>query len=494
MKTEKKTPRYANATLEEIDLETVKPEDFEIIPNEWFMKEYGIEIDKKYTIYDLRLTFQNLIIQNLNTWHQLVNKLNEHLGENYFYIERVLFDFIEINEDLNFNNCIIELSSLMSTTLNGKLNCKNTIFLNTFATINTTFNNITNFENAIFYRTANFESSKFKTLCYFTDSKFIEKVSFKKCEFHHEAYFQSVIFGNSANFVEAIFLNKSTFNNTIFKGISSFINAIFNDIVNFNNSQFKDDSSFDEAEFRGYCLLNITKFYERVYFTNTEFKKQAHFKYIYNSGEIIFDNIKMENLIFDKVNLSKNFTFSNVIWKELNSQIVLLSFDKDAKKHFHELVNYYDSTREFDMAEKMFISEMELRREIALDEKQFLTAFGFWIYNMFSKYGTSWTRALITLCIMLITIPLIMQLNTFEIKETIDNYYVNTHMSLSSYFEHFKEPFRMLLLHKDIYNAPNNTGWNFGIRIFSQLILLGQAALMFLAIRRSFRRSPNASQ
>lgn len=311
---------------------------------------------------------------------------------------------------------------------------------------------------------------------------------------HFNTSIENLIFVNTEFFKEinlhtALINNVTLFDIEIMKGMS-FEGTIFNSVFSASLININSNSYDSVISLKNCILKNGAKLTEAV---NCNFD----FSNAVINGEVCFQNNNLSDSRFDNVDLSRNFRFNNVRWHPDGEIRGKLKLEEDARaaaepeekkrklnqalKHYHELVIYYDSTRDIEQSERFFISEMELRKELSESwwEKR-----AYELYSIYSVYGTSWKRALFMLFVTLMfVVPLVLFVNDIIFTNKTD---------LTGISRYIEDSFRLLMLQKGVYDGVSGT--KFFLQAISQLALLGQTALLFLAIRRHFRRSPSASQ
>lgn len=357
----------------------------------------------------------------------------------------------------------------------------------------------------------------------FNDSYFLDRlniVSFESDDFNFQSchFFNQlqITFGTCSNLdlyrcsfesavdFASLTINKMSVARSNFKSLS--LSKSKFDLLSMKESmEIQQQLSFEDSELKKFeigacspvninfkrCYLNERVNLSQVVNCNFDFSNAVI------NGEVCFQNNNLSDSRFDNVDLSRNFRFNNVRWHpdgEIRGKLKLEEDARDATepeekkrklnqvlKHYHELVIYYDGTRDIEQSERFFISEMELRKELSESwwEKR-----AYELYGIYSVYGTSWVRTLFMLFVTLMfVVPLVFFVHDIVFTNKTD---------LTGIFRYVEDSLRLLMLQKGVYDGV--IGTKFYLQAISQLALLGQTALLFLAIRRHFRRSPSASQ
>jgi uncharacterized protein YjbI with pentapeptide repeats len=333
----------------------------------------------------------------------------------------------------------------------------------------TTFNSIADFQKAHFEGYAYFGLSKFKSLAYFQYSSFqtesrngtisLNGADFQDIDFKHSKF-------DELNFNSEIMIFRDQvtkdLNKTRFHGKVNFTNAVFRNPVRVYNSSFDQAVDFTDSIFEGILYSNDdTVFKSEIIFTRANFEKRVEFKgVLFSAAEdkirVNFDSanfrefvkfsgksiakIDLSSTSFKGVGLSK-FEFNNVKWYEKHEKFSRLTFFKrdilideilleengnyeDVIKIYSQLRKNYESRLLFNEASAFFIGEMECKRKLFMSRKNYLDAFGFWLYKWIAFYGESvrmplafWTPVIIGIFSILRFFPeYTLPVNSTEIK------------------------------------------------------------------------------
>ncbi|BCS89564.1 hypothetical protein PSDVSF_28060 [Pseudodesulfovibrio sediminis] len=271
-------------------------------------------------------------------------------------------------------------------------------------------------------------------------------------------------------------MGQTSFENTHFSGAAQFEVCDFRGDVVFRSMKKDKDATVgfcEDAFFAGSRFWGAVEFSNLVMndvsFARTQFNKEA-----------IFSSLSLKDVSFLYVDLSRNVRFYNVVWEErhgryylkdeLESGVLETEHERlDAvKKQYGELVSYYDDVRDSESGEKFFISEMQVKAKKA----KFYEKPVFALYNITSKFGTSWLRAASLLLFLI-----------FIFSPTV----VCFSSEVDGYLSALVKTIQLLLLHKNAYVELKSDAIFF-VYVLLQLAMLSQVALFSLAIRRRFRR------
>ncbi|NRB63319.1 MAG: pentapeptide repeat-containing protein, partial [Saprospiraceae bacterium] len=367
---------------------------------------------------------------------------------------------------------------------------------------NCTFSDDIKFNHCEFTKSCGFSKCNFQGLAHFTSAKFRGTTSFRENVFVGKALFHKSVFDESCTFGKSVFKSDCFFGGAKFNAGINFDESLFEKTVDFEKVIFNSDVTFRafnentaETGFKSNVYFTYTAFLGRVEFNNWDFEYVTFLRANFDK-EAVFEKVDLCNTSFHFVDLDKNIYFYNVKWRKIKNRFLFneeegkfiygevsdkISNIQQALKHYNELVSYYDKKRDVKTSELFYVSEMTARFKIANWYEKPI----FIIYLCASRYGTSWPRAFVLLLLVLFIIcPSI-----FIISEI--NSITNMVKFISSVKTSLIYSFQALLLHKALYI--NVTPHEFFVRVFCQLLLLGQTALLLLAIRRNLRRSAPSS-
>jgi hypothetical protein len=273
-----------------------------------------------------------------------------------------------------------------------------------------------------------------------------DRFDFKKFVFI-EARFRNTWFGNSTTFLDATFLGNAYFYEVRFLHEAIFTGAVFSQVA-FWETTFGGDAYFINANFAESAEFSYILFLGVADFNGAVFKEPAR---------VVFSHVNEQG---DPSGVSRfglpgpvqrdppglrarlvrcqlqGVRFEDVNWNRRNGRLVLedemdlggnspWSYEAVADA-YSRLVSNFQKSRQFSLAEDCFIGEMEMRRR---NPKTFLLA-GFprmqsiyekyrtprWfgeklsvtnMYQLLSNYGSSYTRAFIVLCAILLAFGLL---------------------------------------------------------------------------------------
>lgn len=276
-----------------------------------------------------------------------------------------------------------------------------------------------NFKKAVDFSHVNFSNVKFDDVKFNDDVKFaaasfLEKSSFSEVEFSKEVDFMLVSFSERITFFSCYFRKRVIFYATRFSKDSEFNYCHFLESVDFSQSVFKNASTFRRGFFKK-ANFSFT-FFEDVSFIRLNKKDN------YTESPILFfqDVFFNENTIFQNTNLDQltlincdviNVTFSRCKWNDKTSRIKLkndLSGEYlsrqtrieqfiDAENHYRQLKKNFDTSKNWELSGKAYVSEMEMRKYRLLLEKNYLQWTIYWFYSTLGGYTQNFIRPLIIL-------------------------------------------------------------------------------------------------
>lgn len=254
------------------------------------------------------------------------------------------------------------------------------------------------------------------------------------------------------------------------------------------------------------------------------------------------ETLWMENLrITDKANLSfydvdfsgarmigtnvEKFTFAKINWPMFNERACLhdeimlrkelgesraalnkasmLELRDGVAENYRQLVLNHEARRNYELAENFHVGEMEMARLAAIASSGWglylgrLNSFG--LYRVLSVYGTSYHRATVVLCGLLLLFAALFLFNGIQVKESkrVVDYELcwclpSSQLEWAAFAHDYGASVGMTLsiatLQKERPLEPLGTG---GSLLASALLLTAsaQAALLLFALRRRFRRA-----
>ncbi|RMD65687.1 hypothetical protein D6817_05595, partial [Candidatus Pacearchaeota archaeon] len=309
-----------------------------------------------------------------------------------------------------------------------------------------------------------------------------------------------------------------------FSGEADFAYTEFIGKIAFNNFYFKEKADFHHAKITGRFLFEEGTLGKNVEFVAVDIDKNA---------QVIFHKVNLEKISFLDTDLER-ITFRDVRWHLIGPRQGLWDEVRPLKnkpvrdyekiaENYRQLVLSYDRKRDFDTAEDFHIGEMEMRRrkkaqrleEKAAEAKGLKKLFwrclagcrarlnGFEIYKVASRYGTSYWQALLVLLGLILFFSGIFMLSGLRPREGYGLPSINYELCfdwkclapswnewrdrLENYGRAFVHTLSILTFQRERPYIPANTWTLFWVSVAVPL-LVGQAALVLLAIRRRFKR------
>ena len=325
------------------------------------------------------------------------------------------------------------------------------------------FAEIASFEGASFTHKATFIEATFSQTANFPKARFTRDADFSRATFSQGAVFCGAAFNKKADFSRALFDQVSDFKEATFDSEADFYAATFSQNTNFEEARFKQECIFGMATFARIAEFEWTMFNQSADFSGTTFKHRASFSgaSFTNGADFSWATFRREadfgsalfeqptKVRFDEVNKFspvglracfancpvEEVNFTDVHWHRHKGRIILqdeldiVSGESNGKKEYglvavayRQLVNNFEKVRNYGLAEDCFIGAMEMTR---LDPRNFLFGrniamkkvyetsgvarrLGGWVslvnaYRVLSNYGSSYTQALGTLGVLLLT-------------------------------------------------------------------------------------------
>jgi uncharacterized protein YjbI with pentapeptide repeats len=279
-----------------------------------------------------------------------------------------------------------------------------------------------NFAHATFARHADFSNSRFDCEVNFSGARFERGSQFEYARFAHPVRFWGVSFCGGTYFSWASFAKCADFSRAAFQSETRFAKTIFsNDAVfsgvSFDRSTFFAATFANIADFRGATFEDSAEFYRVVFSSIADFRNAAFRK----PTEVIFhrvNNVDQNDSPGMRARLVgcllENIRFEDVNWNRKNGRMYLedeadlySSTGRDGKRPskvnqeagllthelvadaYRRLVNNFEKSRQYVLAEECFLGEMEMRRR---NPRHFFLARFDWGRNFYVNYG--WARKL----------------------------------------------------------------------------------------------------
>lgn len=361
------------------------------------------------------------------------------------------------------------------------------------------------FRHFIFHET-NFRGVTFTEKAFFGEAKFIQEADFSMATFTQGANFGVTVFNDWINFGRARFVQKAFFTGTKFIQGASFVMTTFSQGAIFWGAEFTQRADFSlatfsqGADFEGAAFANVASFdgatfgrraSEDIGVSSSAIADFRFAKFLM-PHEVIFSQVNQEGHEQLRVRFAGCSTeavqFEDVNWHRENGRMVLQDeLDlranlKEASRHeqvaiaYRRLINNFEKTRDYDLAEDCAIGLMEMKR---LDPGQPCSSRAMAsLYRCASFYGSNYWRALVVLLgFALVVFPLFFWLagltqnpgkSAFAPDGLIHSLEVATFQSNTHYI------------------ATNGLAWS--LEILERIFVPAQLALFLLALRRRFLR------
>jgi uncharacterized protein YjbI with pentapeptide repeats len=343
----------------------------------------------------------------------------------------------------------------------------NTVFGGNTSFFGTSFQKRANFVVAKFNGNATFSYAIFEDLAIFEDANFMKIADFSHARFNQSSNFGRAHLRTYSNFSHADF-EITKFIDTKF-GIVDFIAVEFTRVdfircnfcgkADFSFGRFEkayfigkrvldaDDTfsdkvdftgcRFDEAHFNQICFSKGANFYQSLLneasFSEIRFRQESNFNFVVfgEPGRIIFDVVDLSNVSFLNTDITDVRFGQNVCWGSGDDEFRIIDEIKAVKgvknirlgevvAVYRNLRENYEDTLRYEVADKFFKREMELKRRYREKEdsagtrvvqnnrlRQHLSITG--IYHSASEYGLNYTRP-VFIVLILLSVPILYSL------------------------------------------------------------------------------------
>ncbi|WP_420573682.1 pentapeptide repeat-containing protein [Kordia sp.] len=502
------------------------------------IRKFSIPKGKKLKIYNFKnfvfpSFYEMEINENNNFWTNYEDKIFQHSVDfreatflDYSVFEKVIFEkdvkfqYIEFENNLIIKDCTFKGNVLFQKSKINNLNLISSTFSNNFNftdnecngdvnIFNTSFQGfLPSFYDSKFHKKVIFSKTTFSSAaCRFNESIFLDDVEFFECKFKpkQKIEFQAVNFTKKVDFIRCEFLNDTNFNQSQFQGVTIFDRPIFKEETDFSYCYF-EDVNFKEINtiwpYRNYNYTEPPKLYFKdVFFNSKTFIKNT------NLSELELDNSDVTNITFsrciwndekNRLKLVNELPILNIETKnklKLSNQneakkIVvenLINKLRDSENHYRQLKKNFDSTKNWELSGKAYVSEMEMRRLRYKKEKSVSSKISFIIYSIYEHLGgytQSFVRPLnILLLFTLFIFPL------YYFTESLIYYSLwNCSFTESFSLVSVSECFQMSIDAALPIFKPKHTYLFWGVQYF-QTIFCGTLLTFFiLALRKRFKQ------
>jgi hypothetical protein len=399
----------------------------------------------------------------------------------------------------------------------------------------TTFTQAAIFLEATFDQAVDFRWSTFTQDATFHGATFNQAADFRAVTFVKEADFRAAAFTQAVDFFRATFTLAAYFNHATFTQSANFTQVTFTRRADFYLATFHQAASFKWVTFTQDARFPSATFRQAVDFYGATFQQpaQAVFKQVNkkeSSGlRACFVNCEVEAVKFIDVHWHR-YEGRMVLQDELDITSGESTDYGLVAVAYRQLVNNFEKNRNYSLAEDCFIGAMEMTR---LNPANFLLArwppakkfyenhmwarkLGEWfsvlnLYRLLSKYGSSYTRALGVLGVMFLALVLLFPWLGLRMAESASAEPAATRASVIcpdeapiSWCRAWNHDDRATELWRTFRSGVLTvaevatfqrgrliepaTTWGRGLAIVATILIPGQLALLFLALRRRFRR------
>lgn len=346
---------------------------------------------------------------------------NKHPGEFQDGIHAILNSFSPHNrspELFDFTRFVFPTTDFTGSKLKKEVSFRLATFTQDANFSGATFTENANFSLATFSQNAYFGRATFSQNADFLGARFTTFVDFSLARFTHNAFFGGALFNQYANFGGAVVTQDAYFSSAMFCQNAYFYSTTFTRNAYFFAATFSQDANFRRATFGQNSTFHRTKFHGFADFSSTWFERPSGILFHRTNQDIKGLRIRFGSALLEGVR------FEDVNWHIPDDRLILqdeldLGDPKPETTHevvadaYRRLVNNFQEARQYELAEKAFISEMEMRR---LNPRNFFfnsrgkhdkfyedRKWAHWIgrnisalqvYRLFSVYGSSYARAL----------------------------------------------------------------------------------------------------
>ena len=272
------------------------------------------------------------------------------------------------------------------------------------------------FQHTVFHGRADFKKSTFEKEASFRECMFEEHAFFKQARFGEEADFFGMVSAKYVSFYKAEFSALMLLSACIIKN-ADFQDAKFSKVL-IRRSVF-EDADFDQAEFGGHCDLLKSSFgnvsfrdarIKSASISGVKFHKKVDFGLaIFESPKDVRFNSDLTHVSFLEADLSRVRFGSATVWNSGSDPVPydVREFKEEPKGKYladalsvmRDLRDNYEYRLEYEGAGKLFVQEMEMKRqyEDADDGARLRPWYWRWfsltrVYGLSCRYGESLRR------------------------------------------------------------------------------------------------------
>ena len=243
------------------------------------------------------------------------------------------------------------------------------------------------FYGATFTQDADFHQATFTQDANFSSAEFTQRALFSHATFTRYADFIDATFAQAADFYKATFTRYAKFSSATFTGAADFSWATFTHTARFYWATFARRADFSHATFTERADFGMASFTQAANFVEATFAETATFWSVrfQQPTQVVFQQVnkdKPNGLRARFVNCPiEEVKFIDVHWHRPKGRIVLQDELDSASGRskvyglvtvaYRQLVNNFEKTRNYSLAEDCFIGAMAMTR---LDPANFLFA------------------------------------------------------------------------------------------------------------------------
>lgn len=366
------------------------------------------------------------------------------------------------------------------------------------------------------FKEALFSMASFKE-AEFARVLFTERAEFSRVSFTERANFSGARFNGRADFPEAMF-KEAHFNSAEFKE-ADFRVTTFSEAAYFSKATFSETTDFDRATFTGRATFYGAKFNGEVYFNDETFIGHAAFRNINIKGTVRYEAVNLERVSFTDTDM-RMMDFINCKWPKKHGRDVLYDElelfkpefemprwrklkarffpDKEKVKKveilYRRLKQKYKDEHDDPGVSPWHYGEKEMFRKGSLFRRYFPLSFSN-LYWLSSGYGERPARAGAALLLLILAATLLLAMSGLEVSNGADikvihgvtNEMLSKGLDVKTLWPLLLNTLKFATFQKDPFFVPK--GWiGETVKIFAQILIPIQAALLALAVRNRFRR------
>lgn len=470
-----------------------------------FRKDFSVKVDFSDAVFWGYIIFGNELYDiNRENGKKVATPILKKGAcfDNCLFKDELRFQGLNIEGSISFNHAVFEGSTFFL-----KSNCTGEVEFNS-----ATFKNHISFHH-VFFNQINFNFAKFKDEAHFSVMELGLSADFSFTEFDKSVIFTELTVGK--NVIKSLDVDQD------YKSVCKFIYTIFNEDASFSKVTFNTQVTFWNTIFTKRTIFNqYTIFNDTSEFWGVVLPKDEPFIFVeIDLSKTSFLDTNLEKITFRYVTWARETNKirkllrgrSYVLWDEIRSVAENMDKSDESKiaENYRQLVINYESKRDYETAEQFHIGEMEMRRRKVSEHsfyfwhqiRKYLNGYG--MYWLSSRYGTSYTQAILVL-LMLMSIfsflfmfsgvktskdvstdnPRIIEYNVFQDS---DHILTSPVKFLSDYKETLSYTLSIITFQKERFYEPLD--WQARYLLYLAVFTLtAQSALIFLAIRRQFKR------